>query len=104
MASKRFEDNLRDQLRDPEFAAAYLAAAMEDGDGIDGLLHAAREIAQSRGGGLRGVAQDASVGRQTIYDGFKQGGNPQIRTVDALLRSVGLRLTVQPVKEVHSTT
>jgi len=100
MASKRFENDLRERLRDPGFAAEYLAIAMEDDAAtgrLDGLLHAVKEIALSREGGIRGAAQEASIGRQTIYAGFKQGGNPQIRTVDAILRTIGLRLTVQAI-------
>ena len=106
MASKRFEDDLRERLRDPEFAASYLTAAMDDDaatGGVDGLLHAVREIALSREGGIRGAAQQASVGRQTVYDGFKPGGNPQIRTVDAILRTMGLRLTVQKIPVTAQT-
>ncbi len=101
MASKRFEDSLREQLRDPKFAAAYLAAAVDDDaneNGIDGLLHAIREIALAREGGISGAVQEANLGRQTIYDGFRSGGNPQIRTVDALLRTIGLRLAVEALK------
>jgi probable addiction module antidote protein len=99
--SKRFKDDLREHLRDTEFAASYLATAMEDDavtDSIDRLLHAVREIAISRRGGIAGAAQAARIGRQTIYDGFKSGGNPQIRTVNAILRTIGLQLTVQPVR------
>ena len=102
MASKRFEVDLRERLRDPEFAATYLAAAMEDDaltGSADGLLHAVREIAQSRGGGISGAAKEARIGRQTIYDGFKQGGNPQIRTLNAVLHTFGLRLTVQTIPQ-----
>jgi len=53
MASKRFETDLRERLRDPEFGAAYLAAAMDDDEtssSVDGLLHAVRELAQAREG------------------------------------------------------
>ena len=68
---------------------------------IDRLLHAEREIAISRDAGIRGAAKNASIGRQTIYDGFKQGGNPHIGTVEAILRTIGMRLTVQ---SVHGST
>jgi probable addiction module antidote protein len=103
MTSKRFETKLNEDLRQTEFAAAYLAAAMEDDEengGIDGLLHAVREIAIAHDGGIRNTAKKAKVGRQTIYDGFKHGGNPQIRTVDAILRTIGLRLSVQEAPRV----
>lgn len=107
MGLKRFENDLRERLRDPDFAAMYLEAAMNDDAGagnVDGLLHALREIAQSHEGGIRGAAQEASIGRQTIYDGFKQGGNPQIRTVNAMLRAMGLRLSVQTLQESVQTS
>jgi DNA-binding phage protein len=76
-------------LCDPDFAASYLAAAMKDDEAIasiDALLHAVREIALLHENDISGAVQAARVGRQTLHDGFRPGGNPQMRAVDRALQ------------------
>ena len=48
-AVKDYEDFLHEQLRDPELAAAYLAAAREDGS-PDAVRLALRSVAGAHGG------------------------------------------------------
>lgn len=85
------------QLRDdPEFAAEYLKAAMEDIDEPKVLLLALRQIAEARGGMAR-VARQAGVERESLYRALSPRGNPRLSTLLAVTKAMGLMLTVEPV-------
>ncbi len=85
-----------EQLReDPEFAAEYLKAAMEDRDEPRVLLLALRHIAEARGGMAR-IAKRAGVERESLYRALSPRGNPRLSTLLAVTRAMGLTLTVEP--------
>ena len=83
---------------DRELAVAYLKAAMESLDNPDeraaGLV-ALRTVAEAYGG-LGAVAIEAGINRETLYRTLSAKGNPTLRTLLAVLKSVGMRLSVEP--------
>ena len=86
---------------DPEMAVLYLKEAMTllsggQQDRGAGLL-AIRSIAQAYGG-LAKISQDAGISREALYRAFSPKGNPTLNTLLAVLGSVGMRLSVEPVK------
>ena len=83
------------QLRDdPEFAAEYLRAALEDTDEPRVLLVALRRVAESRGG-IAKVAKAAGVERESLYRALSANGNPRLSTLAAVAKAMGLKLTVE---------
>jgi probable addiction module antidote protein len=83
------------ELRDdPEFAAEYLKAAMEEFDEPQVLLIALRQVAEARGGIAR-VAKAAGIERESLYRALSAKGNPRLSTLFALTRAIGMKLTVQ---------
>jgi probable addiction module antidote protein len=83
------------ELRDnPEFAAEYLRAALEDDDEPSVLLIALRRIAEARGG-IAKVARAAGIERESLYRALSARGNPRLSTLVAVTKAVGLRLTVE---------
>jgi probable addiction module antidote protein len=83
------------ELRDnPEFAAEYLRAALEDNDEPSVLLVALRRIAEARGGIAR-VAKAAGIERESLYRALSARGNPRLSTLVAVTKAVGLKLTVE---------
>ncbi len=88
----RYEDGLKANLTDPEEAAAYLNAALEENDQAVFLL-ALRDIAEARG--FSQVAQQALLNRENLYRMLSSSGNPQLVSLNALLHSIGLRLAVE---------
>ena len=83
------------ELRDnPEFAAEYLRAALEDNDEPNVLLIALRRIAEARGG-IAKVAKAAGVERESLYRALSPRGNPRLSTLVAVTKAVGLKLTVE---------
>ncbi|MFZ0802252.1 MAG: addiction module antidote protein [Terriglobales bacterium] len=83
------------ELRDnPEFAAEYLRAALEDDDEPGVLLIALRHIAEARGG-IAKVAKAAGIERESLYRALSPRGNPRLSTLVAVTKAVGLKLTVE---------
>lgn len=94
-ASISHDEAVIQQLRnDPEFAAEYLRAALEEEDEPRVLLVALRRIAEARGGIAR-VAKIAGVERESLYRALSAKGNPRLSTLAAVAKAMGLRLTVE---------
>ena len=95
-ASRPHDDTVVDMLKaDSEFAAVYLAAAMDEAElpgGQSALLGALRQIAQAHG--MASVAERAGLPRESIYRALSPSGNPTLKTLLALLHATGLRLGV----------
>ncbi len=81
--------------RDPKFAAAYLNAVLEDGDQEEIML-ALRRISEARGGVAK-LAKSAKLNVTTLYRTLSAKGNPELRSLTALLRAMGMRLAVAPL-------
>ena len=82
--------------KDPEFAAEYLNAILEDGDQQE-LLTALRYLAAAFGG-VPYLAEQAELNATTLYRTLSPRGNPELKSLLALLKALGLRLAVQPLK------
>src|ERR1700693_190828 len=79
--------------KDPEFAAEYLKAALEDDDEPRVLLIALRHLAQARG--VAKVAKAAGIERESLYRALSANGNPRLSTLYAVAKAIGLKLTVK---------
>jgi probable addiction module antidote protein len=94
-ASTSHEKAVVKQLReDPDFAAEYLRAALDDEDEPRVLLIALRRIAEARGG-IAKVAKAAGVERESLYRALSAQGNPRLSTLAAVTKAMGLKLTVE---------
>ena len=76
-------------LETPEDMAAYLEAALEDGDPAV-VTHALGTIARARG--MSQIARDTGLGRESLYKALSPGGNPEFVTVLKVVRALGLKL------------
>jgi probable addiction module antidote protein len=93
-ASISHENAIVEDLRDdPEFAAEYLKAAMEDTDEPRVLLIALRQIAKARG--VAKVAKAARIERESLYRALSPQGNPRLSTLMAVMKALRLTLTVE---------
>jgi probable addiction module antidote protein len=91
-----YQEDLIESLKDPREAAAYLNAAMEEGDRALFLL-ALRNVAEAHGG-MSAVSQKAQLNRESLYRMLSKKGNPEIKSIFTLLDSMGLKLTIEPSK------
>ena len=81
---------------DPEFAAEYLNAVLEDGDQQE-LLLALRRMAEAFGG-IPKLAQTTNLNATSLYRTLSPRGNPELKSLRVLLKAMGMRLAVQPVR------
>ena len=87
------ETVVRRLKNDPEFAAEYLKAALEDEDEPRVLLIALRHLAEAQG--IAKVAKAAGVQRESLYRALSPRGNPRLSTFVAVTKAIGLKLTVK---------
>jgi len=92
-----YEPWLIEQLKDPAEAAAYLEAVIEQGDQA-AIMLALRQVAQAQGG-VAEVARKAKLTREATYKMLSKSGNPELRSLTAVLAATGLRIAVKPIEK-----
>ena len=93
--AKSYKDHLDKRLKDPEEAAAYLTAALEDED-PSVFLMALRDVARANGG-MTYLAKEAHVNRESLYRTLSRKGNPTLNNLRMLLQVFGLNMTINPL-------
>jgi probable addiction module antidote protein len=94
--SRSHEEATRDSFRkDPLFAAKYLDAVLEDGDQEE-LMLAMRRLADAFGG-ISELAESAKLNPTSLYRTLSHKGNPELRSMNALLKAMGMRLSIRPL-------
>ena len=82
-----------DHLVTDEDMAAYLEAALEEGE--PALVAAALgDIARAKG--MTQVARDAGLGRESLYKALSPAGNPEFATILKVVAALGLQLHATP--------
>ena len=79
--------------KDPVLAAEYLKAAIAQNDEPRVLLVALRHLAAAHG--MPEVARRAKIERESLYRALSPKGNPRLSTIVAILRGLGLALSVE---------
>ena len=76
-------------LETDEDVAAYLEAALEEGD--TSLIAAALgDIVRAKG--MTEIARQTGLGRESLYKALSPEGNPEFSTVLKVIRALGLKL------------
>lgn len=97
-ASISHDEAIVRELRDnPEYAAEYLKAAIEESDEPQVLLIALRHLAEAKGG-LAKVAKAAGIERESLYRALSPKGNPRLSTLVAVTKAIGMKLTVEAAR------
>lgn len=81
-------------LNTPARIAAYMEAAMEDGDPAL-VAHALGVVARAHG--MAQIAGETGRSRETLYRSLSDKGNPNLTTLTMVLKAVGLQLSVKPI-------
>jgi probable addiction module antidote protein len=89
-----YQEDLIEALKDPQESAAYLNAAMEEGDRALFLL-ALRNVAEAHGG-MAAVSKKSRLNRESLYRMLSKNGNPEIKSILTLLYAMGLKLSIEP--------
>jgi probable addiction module antidote protein len=89
---------------DPEFAAVYLAAALDEAElpgGKFALRTVLRQVVEAQG--IASVAARAGVPMEDLRLELSPRGAPRLKTLLALLKALGMRLAVQPLQNGYSS-
>ena len=82
-----------DYLDNEHVIAEYLNAALED-ENPDVFLKAISDVAKARG--MTKLAQDAGLGRESLYKALSPGAKPRYDTVLKLIKALGVELHAVP--------
>jgi probable addiction module antidote protein len=80
-------------LKTEEDMAAYLQAALEEGDAAL-VIHALGNIARARG--MSEIARRTGLRRESLYKALSPGGNPEFATVLKVVQALGIELHAEP--------
>ncbi len=78
----------------PAFAAEYLNSILEDGDQQE-LMLALRRMSEAFGG-VQKLAEEAELNANSLHRTLSPKGNPELKSLRAVLRAMGMQLTVRP--------
>ena len=87
--SVSYHDYLIESLKDPEEAAEYLNAVLEEKD-EKLFLKALRNVAEAAGG-MSEVAKRAHLSRMTIYRALSRDGNPEFYSLLDILKALKIK-------------
>ena len=99
--TRDYQEYLVESLRDPDEAAAYLNAVVEESLTDDPksaqslILLALRNIAEAKLGMSR-LAKIKRLNRAALYRSLSKSGNPRLESFFKVLDAVGLELAVKP--------
>ena len=97
-----YESYLKEHLQNPEEAAAYLNAALADGDPAVFTL-ALRDVVIALGGGVTRIAEKSDLNRESLYRMLSRKGNPRLSSLHSVIHSLGLEVHVTPRQTSPST-
>jgi probable addiction module antidote protein len=83
-----------EHLETEEDMAAYLDAALEDGDPTL-VVAVLGDIARAKG--MTQIAREAGLGRESLYKALSTNGNPEFATILKVVRALGLQFHVEAV-------
>lgn len=81
-----------EHLETEEDMAAYLDAALEDGDPTL-VVAVLGDIARAKG--MTQIAREAGLGRESLYKALSTNGNPEFATILKVVRALGLQFHVE---------
>jgi probable addiction module antidote protein len=79
-------------LKTPRAMAVFLSDALESGD--TAVVAAALGVI-ARAKGVRELAKQTGLSRESLYKALRHDGNPELNTTLKVVRALGLKLTAQ---------
>ena len=96
MKDRTHDDAMAEMYReDPAYALQLLNSILEDGDQSE-LLIALRQMAKAFGG-VQAIAEQAHLNPTQLYRTLSPEGNPALSSFSAILKAMGMRLSIQPI-------
>src|SRR3989338_6752019 len=92
MKSKDYKVGLLKRLKDPDYAAGYLADVLES-ESQEAFLIAVKNVLEARKANISKFSRKTGVSRQAVYHALSRRGNPRLSTLNQILKGAGLRIT-----------
>jgi len=80
-------------LENEESIAVFLADALETGDTAY-IAKAMGVVARAKG--MTELSRETGLSREQLYRSFSEQGNPTLKTMLAVMRALGVDMTVKP--------
>lgn len=88
-----YDKHLFEDLKDPDYAAGYLTACLEEGSNV--FLLGIRQVTKALGG-VKALARTTKLNRENLYNMLSKDGNPRLSSLTAILDTLGLEVKLQP--------
>lgn len=92
MKSKDYKIGLLKRLKDPEYAAGYLADVLES-ESQEAFLIAVKNVLEARSANISKFSRKSGLSRQAVYHALSKRGNPRLSTLNQILKAAGLKIT-----------
>ena len=97
MRDRNHDEAMAEEFKqDPAYTLELLNEILMDGEQGE-LLIALRQMAKAFGG-VQSVAEKANLNPTQLYRTLSEEGNPELRSLSAILKAMGLRLAVERVR------
>jgi probable addiction module antidote protein len=97
MRDRAHDDAMAEEFREnPAYALDLLNSILEDGEQGE-LMIVLRQMAKAFGG-VQAVAEKANLNPTQLYRTLSEEGNPELTSLSAILKAMGLRLAVERVR------
>ena len=102
MNSRSHDEAMAELYRqNPKLALEVINDILKDEHSDQGeLLIVLRQVAKAYGG-VQVVAQQTKLNPTQLYRTLSPNGNPGLSSLSAILKALGMRLAVQPLKRAH---
>ena len=84
--------DMAESLKTEEDIVMYLNIVLKENNPAE-LAHALGVIAKARG--MPKIAKEAGIGREALYKALRHDSVPRFDTINCVVNSLGLKLTVQ---------
>ncbi len=96
MRLKNYKEDLLERLKDADYAAEYLAQVLAENNKA-AFLVALKDVVEASGG-MSVMAKRVGLKRPSLYKVLSEKGNPTLETLQAILETLGLRVTIATAK------
>ena len=90
-------------LNTPAEIAYYIEAAMEESDDPKFLLAVLGDVVKASQN-ISEFSRETGVSRETLYKSLSEEGNPRYSSLNSILHTLGLALSVRPMHEAAPAT
>jgi len=98
MKVEDYRPGLLERLKEPEYAAGYLAEVLAH-ESNEAFLIALKDVIEAREENVSALSEGAGITRQTLYHALSANGNPRFSTITQILEALGLQFSVTALSD-----